>query len=132
MKKLNAPRSTLREPSHKLEKYVRESRILFTTLTQDEFAKALGYSTAQFVSNWERGISEIPVKKFRDVARILGINLEVMATIRCKDFRKNILNELFAVDVASLKSQKAAKPQPRPAHRPESPKRARRLAPGRK
>lgn len=37
-------------------------------VTQGQLAIALGYSTPQFISNVERGVSGIPVKKIKAVA----------------------------------------------------------------
>lgn len=41
-------------------------------LTQKQIADELGYGTAQFVSNWERGISEPPLTSIVALAKILG------------------------------------------------------------
>ena len=39
-------------------------------LTQSDAASALGYTTPQFLSNWERGISEPPIKTIPKLARL--------------------------------------------------------------
>lgn len=39
-------------------------------LSQSEVAKRMGYSTPQFISNWERGVSTPPVK---DIVKLAGI-----------------------------------------------------------
>lgn len=39
-------------------------------LKQKEVALKLGYSTPQFISNWERGISSPPVKSIKQLACI--------------------------------------------------------------
>ena len=39
-------------------------------LKQKEVASKLGYSTPQFISNWERGISSPPVKSIKTLAGI--------------------------------------------------------------
>lgn len=39
-------------------------------LSQGEVAKRMGYSTPQFISNWERGVSTPPVK---DIVKLAGI-----------------------------------------------------------
>jgi len=43
-------------------------------LTQGEVASALGYSTAQFVSNWERGQSSPPLDTLPKLAEIYSIS----------------------------------------------------------
>lgn len=44
--------------------------------SQGDIAKRLGYSSPQFVSNWERGVSEPPIETLRKLADIYGINPE--------------------------------------------------------
>ena len=39
-------------------------------LSQSEVAKRMGYSTPQFISNWEREVSTPPVK---DIVKLAGI-----------------------------------------------------------
>ena len=39
-------------------------------LKQKDVAKELGYSSAQFVSNWERGVSTPPVKSVKKLASL--------------------------------------------------------------
>lgn len=41
-------------------------------VSQRDLADKLGYSTPQFVSNWERGISFPPVSALKKIARIVG------------------------------------------------------------
>lgn len=45
-------------------------------LTQAEVAKTLGYSTAQFVSNWERGLSYPPLKALRTLSKLYKVNMD--------------------------------------------------------
>jgi transcriptional regulator with XRE-family HTH domain len=45
-------------------------------LTQADVARSLGYSTAQFVSNWERGLSYPPLKSLRTLAKIYKVNID--------------------------------------------------------
>ena len=44
--------------------------------TQAEVAKSLGYSTAQFVSNWERGLSYPPLKSLRTLSKMYDVNMD--------------------------------------------------------
>ena len=39
-------------------------------LTQSQVAESLGYSTAQFISNWERGISSPPLKNLKALSTL--------------------------------------------------------------
>lgn len=45
-------------------------------LTQRELAERLGYSSAQFISNWERDVGRIPLKIAPRILRILDIQPE--------------------------------------------------------
>lgn len=42
-------------------------------LTQSDVAKEMGYSTAQFVSNWERALSYPPPKVIPRLAKMYGL-----------------------------------------------------------
>lgn len=42
-------------------------------LTQQQAAKALGYKTPQFISNWERDISTPPVESIKTIAKLYKI-----------------------------------------------------------
>lgn len=41
--------------------------------TQAEVSEALGYSSAQFISNMERGITATPLKVVRPLAKLIGV-----------------------------------------------------------
>lgn len=43
-------------------------------LTQWDVAVAMGYKTAQFVSNWERGVSFPSCKDVRRLSSVLGVS----------------------------------------------------------
>jgi transcriptional regulator with XRE-family HTH domain len=51
-----------------------ESKRVAAGLTQRNIAKALGYSTPQFVSNWERGQSRPPLNKISKIAKLIGVD----------------------------------------------------------
>jgi transcriptional regulator with XRE-family HTH domain len=60
-------------------------------LTQGEVAEFLGYSTAQFVSNWERGVSTPPMgilktlaKKYNKDPEYLFSLIEKLEIEKCK------------------------------------------------
>lgn len=56
-----------------LAKFLKDKRIE-TGLSQGAVAKKLGYTSPQFVSNWERGLSRPPVATLRKIAQIYNIN----------------------------------------------------------
>ncbi len=55
-----------------LNQFLKEMRIK-NGLKQWDVARRLGYESPQFISNWERGISEPPLHKWKEVAQIYGI-----------------------------------------------------------
>jgi len=44
-------------------------------LSQADVAKKLGYTSSQFISNWERGLSKPPVATLRKLADLYGVSL---------------------------------------------------------
>lgn len=55
--------------------FLRESRMK-AGLSQMQVAKKLGYTTAQFISNWERGVSEPPLKALKTLARVYSVSMD--------------------------------------------------------
>ncbi len=43
-------------------------------LSQQEISEALGYSSPQFVSNWERDVSTPPVKSVKKIAEVYKLD----------------------------------------------------------
>lgn len=58
-------------------------------ITQAQLAERLGYSSPQFISNWERGVARIPAQKFKPLSRILGRN----AVVRVIDMRVSTIRQ---------------------------------------
>lgn len=71
MKQPNAApkKKTLTKNREKIGEFLRAKR-LAAGLSQGEVARALGYSTAQFISNWERNISQPPIQTMRILAKL--------------------------------------------------------------
>lgn len=63
-------------------------------VSQSQLAEALGYSTPQFVSNWERGISKVPVDKFRRISKKLKIQLNQMVEMRSAELSAELTEYL--------------------------------------
>lgn len=61
----------------KLGKFLRAERIK-AGFTQGEIANKLGYTSPQFISNIERGLSVIPLKTLAVLVSEYGINQETM------------------------------------------------------
>lgn len=62
-------------PTLKLAEFLKNKRIA-ANLTQMDVAKHLGYSSAQFISNWERGLSSPPAKVVRLISKLYKIPAE--------------------------------------------------------
>jgi len=59
-------------------------------LTQAAFARGLGYTTPQFISNWETGKSRPPVSKFNKLAKMYGVKVDVFIDMHVEHTRKRI------------------------------------------
>lgn len=54
-------------------------------LTQAQVSEYLGYSTAQFVSNWERGLSAPPVNILKRISLLYKVDAETLFQEVLKD-----------------------------------------------
>jgi transcriptional regulator with XRE-family HTH domain len=81
----------------KLGEYLQEMRNK-AGLTQREVSLALGYSSAQFISNFERGIAVPPLKKMRVLVRMYNMPVETVMTL--------ILDAEREIMISALKSPK--------------------------
>lgn len=77
----NPKKKTVRKNS----KVVREDLGVFiknTRLTQGysqaELATILGYTSPQFISDWERGVSSPPVKKLPELSKVLNVKVDIL------------------------------------------------------
>jgi len=57
---------------------------------QKELARELGYTSPQFVSNWERGISEPPLKDAKKICGLLGISEKKYKQILIKRYKDKV------------------------------------------
>ena len=60
-------------------------------ISQGKLAKMLGYTTPQYISNAERGLCSMPVKKLRKISTILGIPPGVMQTAIFTDYKNHVM-----------------------------------------
>lgn len=69
-------------------------------LTQEQVAKQLRYSTPQFVSNWERGLSQPPLDVLPDLASYYGVDSdEIIQVLTC--YQEELLIQ-FKKDLKSV------------------------------
>lgn len=57
-------------------------------LSQREVAIELGYGTPQFLSNWERDISHPPINSIRKLAKLYGVDAELLFGLISDDILK--------------------------------------------
>ncbi|MEK6773987.1 MAG: helix-turn-helix transcriptional regulator [Bdellovibrionota bacterium] len=62
--------------------------------SQAEVAKKLGYSSPQFISNWERGLSAPPVTSLRTLASLYKISPENLFQIYLKTTLKMVETDI--------------------------------------
>nr|BFD59524.1 hypothetical protein CKG001_16310 [Bdellovibrio sp. CKG001] len=53
-----------------------KAKRLAANLSQAAVAEHFGYSTPQFISNWERNVSMPPVESFKKIGHLYGISAE--------------------------------------------------------
>lgn len=57
--------------------FLKESR-LNAGLSQKDVSKVLGYSSSQFISNWERGVSQPPITAVKKISQAYKVKPEAM------------------------------------------------------
>ncbi|MDC0980301.1 helix-turn-helix transcriptional regulator [Bdellovibrionales bacterium] len=68
-----------------LGKYLREKRVSLN-LTQREVAKELGYTTAQFLSNVERGVCAFPIDQLGKLSRLYDIDKQEILNLLMDEY----------------------------------------------
>jgi transcriptional regulator with XRE-family HTH domain len=73
--------------------YLQKMR-LEANLTQREVSQALGYSSAQFISNFERGIAVPPLKKLKILVKMYGMPVDTVMEMILNAEREIMVNAL--------------------------------------
>lgn len=73
-----------------------KARRISAGLSQWEVARALGYTSAQFVSNWERAVSGPPLDKLAMLCRLLRIMPDEMTRAIMTDQREHVRTAIIA------------------------------------
>jgi transcriptional regulator with XRE-family HTH domain len=76
-----------------LSNFLKEKRV-GKGLTQADLAKALGYTTPQFVSNWENERSSPPLDAVAKLVDILDIQKDEIITIMLDETRQTLESHL--------------------------------------
>lgn len=79
---------------HHLGAYLRQKRIE-AGYSQVDLAKILGYSSSQFVSNWERGLSAPPGDGLQVLIKLLKLNRETVVNSMVQDYKSEIEAKIF-------------------------------------
>lgn len=72
--------------------------------TQADVSKALGLDTTQFVSNIERGLTNIPTSRYKQLAEFLGFDVNKLIEMNVQEYRRAL-----AVEVKDSKKGKPRK-----------------------
>jgi len=76
----------------KMKTVIKESR-LQAGLSQSELGKQLGYSSGQFISNWERGVSYPPMDRLAMIIKTFKLNKTVVLNQYIEEITENKLTE---------------------------------------
>lgn len=63
-------------------------------MSQGDVAKELGYSTNQFVSNWERGLCAPPLDSLAKLTTLCDINRDELMQVMMEDAKRQIEKKL--------------------------------------
>lgn len=72
-----------------LGKFLKKLRVK-NKLSQKELATRLGLKTSQFISNIERGVSQIPSTKIREFANVLNFEADDLANMLSESYKNKI------------------------------------------
>ena len=73
----------------KLAVFLRDSRVK-AGMSQIEVAKELGYSTSQFISNWERELAAPPVKVLKKISKMYSVSGERLLDMLVSQNEENL------------------------------------------
>ncbi len=85
-------------------KYLKDMRIK-KGISQRELAEMLGYTSGQFVSNYERGMCPVPLEKVKDMIGLLNLDSTKVVNLIQEDRKKSLL---IALDLEGERSRRRA------------------------
>jgi transcriptional regulator with XRE-family HTH domain len=80
-------------------------------LSQEKVAKSLGYTSAQFVSNWERGIANPPTKSLKQIIKLYGLDPEIVIDHVSEKHRTELELAIYGGKGARSKKRKGVSSQ---------------------
>lgn len=94
-------------PISELLKKARET----SGLSQAQVAKELGYTSPQFVSNWERGLSSPPVPKLKKLCKMYAMSMdsayEAMLSATLEEVERKLHSQFYGGGRGKRKSAHA-------------------------
>lgn len=72
--------------------YLKQSRIA-AGLSQRDVSEKLGYTTSQFISNWERGLSTPPIKVAKKLATLYKLSLDEFSELLLQDTLQQVTQD---------------------------------------
>lgn len=79
----------------RMAQFLKERRMK-VGLTQSDVARKLGYSSPQFVSNWERGLASPPVFILRDLTKIYKVAADEMFDLLLEEVKFDLQKEFYS------------------------------------
>lgn len=79
----------------RLSVFLKEKRVA-AGLTQSQVARKLGYSSPQFVSNWERGLANPPVFVLKEITKMYKVNADQMFNLLVDDVKTDLQREFYS------------------------------------
>lgn len=77
----------------KLSELIKDSRKK-VGISQKELSEQLGYTSSQFISNWERGVSSPPMDKLLEICQILRISQSQIVDTIMYETEQTLLSHL--------------------------------------
>ena len=80
-------------------------------LSQRDVSTQLGYNTSQFISNWERGLSQPPIPSLRKLAKLYKIDAETLFNVILEaqvEIVRTTLREKFVEENSRSTKEKTA------------------------
>lgn len=78
-----------------LADFLKEKRVA-AGLTQSQVATKLGYSSPQFISNWERGLANPPVFVLRDLTKMYKVAADEMFKLLKEEMERELHRQFFS------------------------------------
>ncbi len=91
-----------------LSNYLHQKRSA-KNITQSNLASVLGYTSPQFISNWERGLAKPPFDTLRKMIKILDLDVDVLVTILVKMEEKRIRAYIYGEIKTSSRKKRRPK-----------------------